>query len=162
MERYWGPLLNGVRTRLSDSGLHSYLWPYAASFTNYIWNHVKVVHKDHGIFTPYELFTGNKSNLSLIKRWGCVAASHIPKSLRRKLETKAILGHFVGVDEISRSIYVYIPNERRIIKTGDFIFDEMRTNFKNPLLNIQSTTAEELKFLLPSLMTLEFHYIQLI
>ena len=144
MERYWRTLFNNIKIRFSDSNIASYLWPYNANYCNFIWNQVKIVEKREIVdgfevkayYTPYQLFTGNRSSMKDIKRWGCVASVHVPKSLRRPLDYKGELGYFVSIDDISRSYYIYIPSRHKVIRSGDYILDELHMNINEPSLNL--------------------------
>jgi len=123
MERYWRTLNDGINTRLTDSNLPKYLWPYAAEYTNYIWNRIKVVEKSGNYHSPYELFTNIKPDISHLRRWGCLVSMHIPKSTRKKLELKAHIGYFLGYESISKCAIIYLPG-KGIRKSADCIFDE--------------------------------------
>jgi hypothetical protein len=90
--------MEGVNTRMNDSNVPIFLWPYAAEYTTYIFNRIKVVKKDDNYFSPYELFTGNKPDISHIKRWGCLTSIHVPKQRRKKFDAKAYIGYFMGYE----------------------------------------------------------------
>lgn len=126
-ERYWRTLFNDIRTRLDDSGLPKYLWSYAARYSNYLFNRTKLVEINEKCFTSYELFTGNKSDISNIKRWGCSAVTAIDKSLRTKLQDKGTLGYFVSFAENSFAIQLYIPDKHHVSEHAYVLFDELRT-----------------------------------
>jgi len=143
MERYWRTLMNAVRVRLADSKSPNYLWPYAAKYSTIVYNYTKIISIDGESRSAHEIFTGNKPDLSKLKRWGSVASSWIDKSLRRKLDAKAELGYFMGIDEQSSSTYVYIPATRTVITTGDVIVDETRVDLSDESLVIRSDQMEE-------------------
>lgn len=78
----------------------------------------------HGWKTPFEMALGGVPNLSHLRKIGCKAYAldkHIP--LKQKLKERAHIGHLMGYD--STNIFcIWIPSQRKIIRTRDVQFDE--------------------------------------
>ena len=84
----------------------------------------------HNWKTPFEKVTGMPPNLSHLRQIGCKAYA-IDKHIlqKEKLQKRAHIGHLIGYD--STNIFlVWIPSQRKIIRTRDVLFDE--TSLYNP------------------------------
>ena len=72
--------------------------------------------------TPLELATGIKPDLSTIHPWGCRA--WVKRLDVGKLEPRAELCRFVGVDVESKGLRVYWPGKNRVSVERDVYFNE--------------------------------------
>ncbi|SLM34143.1 Ribonuclease H-like domain [Lasallia pustulata] len=130
-ERKGGILSTKARTMRVAAGLPTYLWPEIMCAAGYIANRTPM--QKHRWKTPYELATGKKPNLQHLKAYGCKAYS-LNKEIGQKHKTwklteRAHIGHLVGYD--STNIFrIWIPSQRKIIRTRDVTFDE--TAFYQP------------------------------
>jgi hypothetical protein len=67
-----------------------------------------------------------KPILSKLCYWGCIGYQKIPDEVRAdKQSDKARIGYFMGYDTDGKGTLVYVPGKKKVIVTGDFIFDEL-------------------------------------
>ena len=121
-ERKGGILAMKARAMRIDAGLPIYLWPEIVRTAGYIANRTPM--RKHQWKTPYELVIGNPPDLSHLRRYGCRAYTLNKQiSKKQKLQERAHIGHLVGYE--ARNIFrVWIPSQRKIIRTRDVMFDE--------------------------------------
>jgi hypothetical protein len=81
-------------------------------------------HSALGLKTLEDMFTGNKSEVSHLKIFGCPIFIHIPKEKRNKMEPSGKRGIFVGYCEVSKAFKIYIPGHHHIEISRDATFDE--------------------------------------
>ena len=75
-------------------------------------------------FTPYEMLTGNKPNVSYYRAFGC-KCFYKNKSVRlSKFESKVLEGVFVGYGAESHTYRVYDKTVGKVIESCDVRFDE--------------------------------------
>ena len=74
--------------------------------------------------TPFEVFTGEKPDLSHLRVFGAKAFMHVPKEIRKKMEPVSETGYFVGYEPDSKSYRVLPDKDGRIIVSRDVIVDE--------------------------------------
>ena len=74
--------------------------------------------------TPLEVATGRKPDLSNVHPWGCKA--WVKRLDVGKLEPRAELCHFVGVDSESKGFRVYWPGKNRVSIERDVYFNETK------------------------------------
>ncbi|KAG7007910.1 hypothetical protein G7Y79_00008g025480 [Physcia stellaris] len=121
-ERLGGILLTKSRAMRLEANLPVYLWPWVNETAGYIMN--RTPSKKHGWKTPFEMVTGKKPNLAHIVQYGAKAYpldKHIPK--KEKMRAKAHIGFLVGYD--STNIFlIWIPSQRKVIRTRDVTFNE--------------------------------------
>ena len=110
---------------LHDLDLPTSLWVEATGTIVYIQN--RCPHAILGEKTPEEAFTGEKSDVSHLRIFGCPVYSHIPKEKRTKMEPSGKKGIFVGYSETSKSYRIYIPSQRNIEVSRDVTFHEEAT-----------------------------------
>jgi hypothetical protein len=68
---------------------------------------------------PQEALTGLKHNVAHLKVFGCVAYTHVPDELRRKLDKKGYKCIFVGYSEETKGYKLYDPITRKVIINRD-------------------------------------------
>ena len=121
-ERKGGVLLVKARALRIDAGLPHYLWHEVIKTAAYIANRTPM--RKHGWKTPYEMVTGKPPHLGHLHAYGCKAYplnKHIPRKM--KLQERAHLGYLVGYE--ARTIFrIWIPSQRKIIRTRDVLFDD--------------------------------------
>ena len=76
--------------------------------------------------TPEEVFTGKKPDISHLKIFGSLVYIHVTKDARKKLESTAEFGIFVGYTETPHNYSVYFPNIRMIVMRWDIKFNEVK------------------------------------
>ena len=121
-ERLNRTLMERTRSMLSEADLPEDLWGEAVVTANYLRIRSPTAGKRT---TPFELFFGIKPDVSHLKVFGCRAYIHIPKQLRRKLDSKAQRGVFVG----------YAANNKgyRVLCEGDIIISRDVVFYENEL-----------------------------
>jgi len=124
-------------------GFHPNLHPWAVMHANYIRNRTRLVERDGQYKTRYEWSMHRKPDLSKLCYWGCIGYQRIPDEVRNdKQSDKARIGYFMGFDTDGKGTLVYIPAHKKVVSTGDFIFDELSTR-----TDIQEAIKFEKKFL---------------
>jgi len=111
-----------VRPMLHRVGYPPELWGEAALTACYIPNRSPTSALVSGI-TPFEAWHNYKPDVSHLRRWGCIAYSHVPTELRKKLDPKGTKGTLVGYDNAPGN-RIYDPVRRGIISTKDWIVSE--------------------------------------
>lgn len=119
-ERLNRTLMERTRSMLSEADLPEDLWGEAVVTANYLRIRSPTA---GGTATPFELFFGIKPDVSHLKVFGCRAYIHIPKQLRRKLDSKAQRGVFVG----------YAANNKgyRVLCDGDIVISRDAVFYEN-------------------------------
>ena len=121
-ERKGRMLATKARALRIEAGLPTYLWNELMKTAGYIANRTPM-HK-HNWKTPFEKVLKTPPNLSHLRKIGSKAYTldkHIART--RKLQERAHIGHLIGYD--STNIYrIWIPSQRKIIRSRDVIFDE--------------------------------------
>jgi len=102
---------NIARALLYQAGLPLSLWGEAVAHAAYLHN-VRYSHTLRS--TPHNKFHGQTPNLDRLRTFGCLTYYRVPDEDRQKLDPKALLGHYVGVDPTSKAVRVLIrrPNGR--------------------------------------------------
>ena len=107
-------------------GDRRFLHPWAVTYAMLVRNMTRLVNRNGVCKTRYEWSTGNKPDISKLCYWGCVGYRKIPDIIRGdKQSDKSDIGFFMGYDYDGKSTLVYIPSKKKVIRTGDFIFDEL-------------------------------------
>ena len=110
VERGWRTVFEMARCILIESKLPKFLWTYAALTAVHIRNRC---YSNRLNGTPYEALTGNKPNLSKLRKFGSECYSLIQNT--GKLDPKCSKGVFIGHDKYSPAHIIYYP-ERRLIR----------------------------------------------
>ena len=119
-ERLNRTLVEKVRAELQGAQLEKDLWAEAMVTANYVRNRSPVRSSDSK--TPWELFFGQKPDVSHLRVFGSTAYAQVPKALRRKLDPTSNKGVFVGYEANSKAYRILMQNPRRIIVSRDVIF----------------------------------------
>ena len=96
-------------------------WAEAMVTANYTRN--RVPSRVHGK-TPWEMFYGEKPNLSNLRVFGARAYIHVPKGNRKKMEPVSERGVFLGYEPNSKAYRVLRERDGRVIVSRDVIVDE--------------------------------------
>ena len=105
-ERVLGTVTGTARCMLETAGQLKQLWPYVLATTFYVKN--RCFHSAHNC-TPYERFFGERPNLSQMQLFGCRA--FVLTEDRKKLDSKAQTGIFLGYSSISKCFIVWLKME---------------------------------------------------
>ena len=121
-ERMNRTLVEMMRSMLIDSKLPQRFWAEALSTAVYLRNRspTKAVNGS----TPFEAWTGDKPHLKLLRRFGCVAYTHIAKDERHKLDSKARKCILLGSGDSTKGYRLYDFSRKRVIHSRDVIFNE--------------------------------------
>ena len=107
--------------------LPGYLWIEVINTTNYIVNR-SPTSANLGK-TLEERYTGKIPNVTHLKIFGSIAFVYIPKTDRKKLDTKTQKCIFLGYDTESKVYRIYSPNQKKVILTRDVTIDETQIGF---------------------------------
>jgi hypothetical protein len=102
---------------LHDQGLPMHLWAEACNTAVYVQN--RCPHRVLGMSTPEESFTGKKPDVSHFKIFSSSVYLHVTKDSRKKLESTAEVGIFVGYKETPHNYHVYFPNSKMTVMRWD-------------------------------------------
>jgi len=131
---------NMMRGMLYNAGLGSQYWSYALLHAVYVKN--RLPHSAHHMRrSPYEVYTGIKPNLSMLRVWGCRVVVKNPQIKLAKLDDNTSKGIFLRYTATDKNI-VYLDlatNQEKI--ASHVIFDE--ANFTKGSL---TPGAEALKY----------------
>ena len=122
IERYVRTIEEGGQTLLADSGLPMSFWGWAVLTSQYLRNRLptSTLASD---FTPFEVLTGKKPDLSHLRVWGCQCFPAIPPELRTKAGPRRFDAIFVGYEE-ARVGWVVRDLKGAIHFSRDVIFNE--------------------------------------
>jgi hypothetical protein len=110
VERSWRSLFEMARCLLLESKLPKLLWSYAVMAAVYTRNRC---YNSRLGKTPFEIFTGQKPNISNMHVFGCVCYAYVQN--KKKLDARSEKCIFVGYDKGSPAYLVYYP-ERQAVK----------------------------------------------
>lgn len=125
-ERFNRVLGERTRAMLKAQNLPKYLWADAMKTVTYTYNRTLGT-ADNGStskMTPFEMLKGYAPDIKHLRMFGCKAYAYNFDIKRKKLDDRAHAGIMVGYDELSAAYRIYIPSERKIMKSGHVIFNE--------------------------------------
>lgn len=109
-----------TRCLLAQSGLPTYFWAEAVNTANYIRN--RCISKSLNGSTLYELWKGEKPDISHLQSFGCKVLLLDKSPSKGKLEPRATEGIFIGYADTSKGYRVWIPKDRKVVVTRDIKF----------------------------------------
>jgi hypothetical protein len=127
-ERLWGTVV-GMSRCMMKAGMDKTYWSYALKAAFHVKNFC--IHSSHGK-TPWELFNDSKADVSGLRVFGCTVFVFVEKEFRRKLDSTAVEGVFLGYDTHCPAYIVSFPNssgDMRILQTRNVRFDEKQFYF---------------------------------
>ena len=123
VERHIATIISMMRTVLQWSKLGLKYWRFALQWCIYTKN--RTIAKGMTA-TPHELFTTVKSNISLLRTFGCVVYVHIPKLLRGgKLQPTAWRGIMMGYAPHSKGYMIMNPINGKLFVRRNVVFNEL-------------------------------------
>lgn len=125
-ERMNRTLLERAKCMLSDADLPKPFWAEATATAAYVINRSPTAAINRK--TPYELWTGNRPDLSNLRIFGSEVMMQVPKEKRKKWDPKSKKMIFVGYCDNTKGYRLAEPKTNRIIKSRDVQFLE---NVKN-------------------------------
>ncbi|KAK8936281.1 hypothetical protein KSP39_PZI013961 [Platanthera zijinensis] len=122
VERRNRTIMERVRAMLLHHKVPPEFWGEAAHTAVYVLNRSPTRSLEN--MTPYEAWYKRKPSVSHLRIFGCTAYRHIPKEGRKKLDTKAEKGVFLGYSQHSKGYRFYNPTTQKLQISRDIIFDE--------------------------------------
>eukprot|EP00775_Hariotina_reticulata_P001034 gene1034-1371_t len=121
-ERVNRTLMERARAMLIESGMQQELWGEAVLTANFLRNRAASSGREA---TPYELFTGNKPDVSSLRPFGSTAYVHVPKEKRSgKLAARSETGRMVGYLSEGTGYRIYMPDDGRFVHSRNVQFQE--------------------------------------
>lgn len=143
-ERMNRTLVEKARSMLIGSGVDKQFWCEAVETAAHLVNRSPATAVTEGK-TPFELWEGRKPNVSGMRVWGSPAYCHIPKEYRKKLDSKAWKGIFLGYHV--NGYRIWDPKRRKMVVQRDVIIDESGSSlsteveFQNKETDLQEIEA---------------------
>jgi hypothetical protein len=129
-ERPHRTIADAIRTMLAGAALTPKFWPYA--FHHFLRLYNVTIHGANSA-SPFELCTGRKPDLSLLRVFGCRVYA-LPARPRRpsKLTSDARTGIFLGFGKTLKNI-LYFDTETETVKSAQHVvFDEAMQDLDHP------------------------------
>ena len=123
IERVWGTVVGMARCMLATAGLEKKFWTYALNHAFFVKN--QCIHSSHGK-SPVEMFWGEQPELEKLKIFGCRAYVFVENKFRKKFDSTAKRGVFLGYSPTSKSCLVGFEEDNRFVVrvTRNVTFDE--------------------------------------
>ena len=123
-ERKNRTIIEMAKCMLLDAGLSQQYWGEAVMTAVYLQNRLptKATNK-----TPFELWHGEKPEMSHIRIFGCKAFAYIPKEKRSKFDDRAVEAVLVGYSERSKGYRLLLTSTNKIIISRSVTFDESQS-----------------------------------
>lgn len=118
-ERLNRTIVEKVRAMLASSGMPKNMWGEAVYTAVYLLNRSPSVAVKRNV-TPYEAWHGKKPNVANLRIFGSECYVHIPKQLRKKLDSKSEKVRLVGYAPSGYRVW----NGKRVFVARDVIFNE--------------------------------------
>ena len=111
-----------VRSMLHQKSLPLEFWGEAVHTAVYVLNRIssRTLHGE----TPFTKWYGYKPDVSHFKEFGSVCYAHVPKQVRKKLDSKAQECLFLGYCTTSKAYRLWSVRKRKVLHSRDVIFDE--------------------------------------
>jgi len=74
--------------------------------------------------TPEEAYSGKRPDISRLRIFGSPVYMHVTKDVRKKLESTAEVGIFVGYTDTPQNYCAYFPDSRKTVVRRDIKFQE--------------------------------------
>ncbi|GMF43846.1 unnamed protein product [Phytophthora fragariaefolia] len=108
-------IFNMVRCMIFDSKLAPTFWSDAAEYATYILSR-SPTRANKARRSPLEVLTGKAPSLSDVVAFGTTCTvRHDPK--KKMLMKRAVLGHVIGMDDITKGYRIYLPGDRIVVVT---------------------------------------------
>jgi hypothetical protein len=146
-ERKNQTIMNMERTLLREKCLSNLFWAEVVACSSYLLNRSPTTSVKMKV--PQEAWSGTKLNVSHLRTFGCIAFTHIPSELRKKLDDRSEKCIFVCYSETSKAYRLYNLISKKLILSKDVKFLENQfwsesenhpMNSQNPLLPLPEHT----------------------
>ena len=112
-----------VTSMLSNAGLSQTFWAEAVNTTVHLINQSPSKALDSAILE--EVWSGKKPSYKHLRVFGCEAYMHVPKELRKKLESKSRKCIFLGYGKSGKMGYrLWDPEAHKLVHSSHVIFNE--------------------------------------
>ena len=128
-ERMNRTIVEMARCMFSKSKLPKKFWAETVNTAVYIRNR-SPTNAVKGM-TPYQCLFGDKPRVDMMKVFGCLAYSHIPKDERKKFNVKTRKCIFLGYSTNVKAYRLYDCDRQKIIHSRDVIFNEFKRGVEN-------------------------------
>lgn len=128
-ERFNRTIQDKIRALLYDSGFPTSMWEYAAAAATYI--HNRLPNKSIDLECPYDKYFGKISNVSNLRRFGCLIYTRNTDPQRKKLSEKGVAKFLLGYT--STGYLVLDPNTNCVssIKHAHPVESKVYRDFKS-------------------------------
>ena len=124
IERENRTVVEAARTMLLDKNLPQSLWAEAVNTAVYTLNRTLLTTKDSRA-TPFQLWFGQKPDISHMRPFGISAFVHVPEIMRHKFDAKAIKTYLVGYDEECQNYRLFDQAKAKVIVACDVKFNDL-------------------------------------
>jgi hypothetical protein len=140
-ERKNQTIMNMARTLLKEKSLSNTFWAEEVACLVYLPNRSPTTSLNMKF--PQEAWSGTKVNVAHLRTFGCIAYTHIPSELRKKLDDRSEKCIFTRYSETSKAYRLYNPITKKLILSRDVKFREkqlwndsenQQMDSQNPLL----------------------------
>lgn len=138
-ERMNRSVVEKARCLLFDADLNKKFWAEAVNTSVYLRNRSVVTGLNDK--TPYEVWTGEKPNLSHLRVFGSAVMVHVPKEKRLKWDRKSRKLILVGYSENVKGYRVYDPDSNSVTTSRDIVI--METAESTVDLQVESKCSAE-------------------
>lgn len=125
VERRNRTIVEMARSCLKEMNMPCELWGEAVRHSVYLLNRLPT--RALSLKTPYEIWKGEKPNISHIRVFGCVAHMKVPKVNVSKLDDRSMKVINLGREPGSKAYRLYEPDSGRLFVSRDVMFDEMKS-----------------------------------
>ena len=139
VERDNRTVVESARSMLFHYSMPLPFWAEAINTAVYTLNRVssRTLHGD----TPYTKWYGIKPDVSYFRVFGSLCYAHVPKPLRKKLDSKARECIFVGYCSTTKAYRLWCPRKKKIVVARDVIFDEDTSSHFSSLSHTSSSPS---------------------
>lgn len=121
-ERYNRTLAEGITALLLEARLPMSMWVDAASTFTYVHNRLPSTSLT-GV-TPFELWSGKKPSVSLLRVWGCLAYVHVQKDQRKSFESHTRKCIFIRYALNYKGWVFWDPETQKEVVSDSAMFNE--------------------------------------
>jgi hypothetical protein len=122
VERKNQTIMNMARIFLTENCLSNLFWVEAVACSVYLLNRSPTTSVKMKV--PQETWSGTKLNVAHLRTFGCIAFTHMPSELRKKLDDRSEKCIFVGYSETSKAYRLYNLISEKLMLSRDVKFLE--------------------------------------
>jgi hypothetical protein len=137
-ERKNQTIMNMERSLLKEKYMSNTFWAEAVSCSAYLLNRSPTTSLKMKV--PQEAWSGTKLDVAHLRTFGCIAYTHIPSELRKKLDDRSEKCIFTGYNETSKAYRIYNPISKKQILNRDvkFLENQLWNESKNQQMDSQN------------------------